>query len=668
MNESFGIPKSLGKRFNEYGWDCGCYRDRYPDLKATGWDCNRLLDHWKNYGMSDRERRIPGCGDPNTRETGNEAFVKEKSLLALGNFHGAHSFNDIEIEEAWYGLNRFRYKRVHTQIKRFVNNNRNNNGATQLVDHELFGVHDPAPGIPKFLYIRWTNLRLRREREERERREREERERREREERERREREEREQRKQAIQTKDWDCGCYINRYPDLKASDWGRTYNCNEAANHWKNYGMRDVERRIPGCGDPNTREKGNVAYVKDGQLLGLGNFHGAHSFNDIEIEEAQYGADGFNNLRNVDNQIKEFVNNNRNNNGATKKIHYRDLGIPDPAPFRKTVWKRGRFGNMVKVTEYQQKTKILHIRWTNLRFRREREERARREREQRERERRERERKRRERERRIRDARTKVEDTNRTNAQEFNKYYNEQINILQSIINKYDAKINNLQKEQNIIQGKKEGFSLMGVKESIISIPEGKNTIKQINKDTDTSIQKIEELKNQIDILKNKITNIPKGDRRVSELNTEIYKLRQNIANMEVKINIRKNQKTADKNNINYYNMLLTQNKTIKKEYDNLKTMFDTGNQKTGYMNPYVEKLQKIKNVLFIVYFLVVIIYAYFIYFPWSWDKLTTKTLYMLLFVAFPYIISFVELHLINMFRFLYSFIFDIPFRKFHM
>jgi regulator of replication initiation timing len=207
-----------------------------------------------------------------------------------------------------------------------------------------------------------------------------------------------------------------------------------------------------------------------------------------------------------------------------------------------------------------------------------------------------------------------------------------------------------------------------MGVKESIISIPEGKNTIKQINKHTDTSIQKIEELKNQIDILKNKITNIPKGDRRVSELNTEIYKLRQNIADMEVKINIRKNQKTADKNNINYYNMLLTQNKTIKKEYDNLKTMFDTGNQKTGYMTPYVEKFQKIKNVLFIVYFLVVIIYAYFIYFPWSWDKLTTKTLYMLLFVAFPYIISFVELHLINMFRFLYSFIFDIPFRKFHM
>jgi len=109
-------------------------------------------------------------------------------------------------------------------------------------------------------------------------------------------------------------------------------------------------------------------------------------------------------------------------------------------------------------------------------------------------------------------------------------------------------------------------------------------------------------------------------------------------------------------------YQKLLRENEKINKYIDLLKTQQNTDMQRILYNDPKLQRYTRTYNVLFFLYFMVLLFMAYILFMIDQRSSTWYKVLLVLLFLAFPFVIRYVETALWNWGMFMYRWWFSAP------
>lgn len=108
----------------------------------------------------------------------------------------------------------------------------------------------------------------------------------------------------------------------------------------------------------------------------------------------------------------------------------------------------------------------------------------------------------------------------------------------------------------------------------------------------------------------------------------------------------------------------LQKQNKNIDKELTKIDHTNKTYDRKTHFQSIRLEQVNYAHNVLFWLYYFVVLIALYFLYKSPKY-KLFYKIIIAILFGIFPFIISTIEVFIYYIFYYIYVMFFGIPYKK---
>jgi chromosome segregation ATPase len=176
-----------------------------------------------------------------------------------------------------------------------------------------------------------------------------------------------------------------------------------------------------------------------------------------------------------------------------------------------------------------------------------------------------------------------------------------------------------------------------------------------------------IEVLQGQIDDLNTQIAIIERETDNVNELNADDEDALAQYTSYFSYLNSSQAsvQKDAIQTNKTSYQMLLSENKALKEEQDDILNKLTRGDQKTNLLEPYHMRTQSLETILFYVYFIVLLIYAYFFLSITQQEGLGLRILVIISLAVFPFIIYYIETLFVRVLHYVWSFITFVPYEQ---
>ena len=186
------------------------------------------------------------------------------------------------------------------------------------------------------------------------------------------------------------------------------------------------------------------------------------------------------------------------------------------------------------------------------------------------------------------------------------------------------------------------------------------KSKIITLNSEIAVLHEKINKLKKQISILKREINilnninsdyvdDIVHGTTRLGYSNSK-------------HVNIKKDALQTNKTT---YNMIISENNTLNAKENDIMNKLTKGDQETILLQPYHELINNVQTVLYYVYYILFLLYAYFILVPWDKNNVGKKIFFLILLVLFPFFIHSIEKHVSTLFSYIWSIITMTPYDR---
>ena len=106
----------------------------------------------------------------------------------------------------------------------------------------------------------------------------------------------------------------------------------------------------------------------------------------------------------------------------------------------------------------------------------------------------------------------------------------------------------------------------------------------------------------------------------------------------------------------VNVEPALTAQNEELKVVIQNMSGLYSTDDQKVNYQSAQIDSLNTINYALYIVYFALLVVIAFILLFNMPTYNIYIRGLIALLFIAFPFIIGYIEYILYIVFTYVYA------------
>ena len=176
-----------------------------------------------------------------------------------------------------------------------------------------------------------------------------------------------------------------------------------------------------------------------------------------------------------------------------------------------------------------------------------------------------------------------------------------------------------------------------------------------------------IEVLQGQIDDLNTQIAIIERETDNVNELNADDEDALAQYTSYFSYLNSSQAsvQNDAIQTNKTSYQMLLSENKALKEQQDDILNKLTRGDQKTNLLEPYHMRTKGLETILFYVYFIVLLIYAYFFLSITQREGLGLRILVIISLAILPFVIYYIEKLVLGVLRYVWAFITFEPYEK---
>ena len=109
----------------------------------------------------------------------------------------------------------------------------------------------------------------------------------------------------------------------------------------------------------------------------------------------------------------------------------------------------------------------------------------------------------------------------------------------------------------------------------------------------------------------------------------------------------------------------LLQENKALKEQQDDILNKLTRGDQKTNLLEPYHMRTKGLETILFYVYFIVLLLYAYFFLSITQREGLGLRILVIISLAVLPFVIYYIEKLVLGVLRYVWAFITFEPYEK---
>lgn len=192
-------------------------------------------------------------------------------------------------------------------------------------------------------------------------------------------------------------------------------------------------------------------------------------------------------------------------------------------------------------------------------------------------------------------------------------------------------------------------------------------NEIRTLQSKINVLESEIEVLQGQVDDLNTQIALLERETSDVNQLNTEdedaitqytSYFSYLNSSQASVKSDATQTNKTS-------YQMLLSENKALKEQQHDILNKLTKGDQKTNMLEPYHMQTKSLETIMFYVYYIVLLVYAYFFLSITQQKGIGVRILILILLGFLPFFIYYIETQIITALRYGWSFITFVPFER---
>lgn len=192
-------------------------------------------------------------------------------------------------------------------------------------------------------------------------------------------------------------------------------------------------------------------------------------------------------------------------------------------------------------------------------------------------------------------------------------------------------------------------------------------NEIRTLQSKINVLESEIEVLQGQVDDLNTQIALLERETSDVNQLNTEdedaitqytSYFSYLNSSQASVKSDATQTNKTS-------YQMLLSENKALKEQQHDILNKLTKGDQKTNMLEPYHMQTKSLETIMFYVYYIVLLVYAYFFLSITQQKGIGVRILILILLGFLPFFIYYIETQIMTALRYGWSFITFVPFER---
>jgi chromosome segregation ATPase len=192
-------------------------------------------------------------------------------------------------------------------------------------------------------------------------------------------------------------------------------------------------------------------------------------------------------------------------------------------------------------------------------------------------------------------------------------------------------------------------------------------NEIRTLQSKINVLESEIEVLQGQVDDLNTQIALLERETSDVNQLNAEdedaitqytSYFSYLNSSQASVKSDATQTNKTS-------YQMLLSENKALKEQQHDILNKLTKGDQKTNMLEPYHIQTKSLETILFYVYYIVLLIYAYFFLSITQQKGIGVRILILILLGFLPFFIYYIETQIMTALRYGWSFMTFVPFER---
>lgn len=192
-------------------------------------------------------------------------------------------------------------------------------------------------------------------------------------------------------------------------------------------------------------------------------------------------------------------------------------------------------------------------------------------------------------------------------------------------------------------------------------------NEIRTLQSKINVLEAEIEVLQGQVDDLNTQIALLERETSNVNQLNAEdedaitqytSYFSYLNSSQASVKNDATKTNKTS-------YQMLLSENKALKEEQHNILNKLTKGDQKTNMLEPYHMRIKSLETILFYMYYIALLVYAYFFLSITQQKGLGVRLFILISLGILPIFIYYIETQIMTALRYGWSFMTFVPFER---
>ena len=193
------------------------------------------------------------------------------------------------------------------------------------------------------------------------------------------------------------------------------------------------------------------------------------------------------------------------------------------------------------------------------------------------------------------------------------------------------------------------------------------RNEIRGLQSKINVLEAEIEVIQGQIDDLNTEIAILERETDNVNQLNADDEDAITQYTNYFSYLNTSQAsvKKDAIQTNKTSYQMLLSENNALKEEQENILNNLTKGDQKTDLLDPYHMRTKSFETILFYVYYIVLLIYAYFFLSMTQKDELGLRILVLMCLAILPFVIYYIETQIMTALRYGWSFITFVPYER---
>lgn len=103
-------------------------------------------------------------------------------------------------------------------------------------------------------------------------------------------------------------------------------------------------------------------------------------------------------------------------------------------------------------------------------------------------------------------------------------------------------------------------------------------------------------------------------------------------------------------------YNVLNNQNKALQSSITNMNELYSTDDRKSFYQSAQIDNINTINTVLYYIYFALLIVIAFILILKMPTLSIYLRGAIIVAFIAYPFIISYIELYIAILFNYIYS------------